>query len=206
MPECPYCGETVGEGDAELAHLASEHDDELGRIDRRRVDQWRGVGDDDESSAAFLGIVALGVVLVLGVGAVVFAMGGNTGGEEDVHEHGTLVVEIDGERIDFDQSKYHNARGFHFHEFDGEVWHMHPSEPGRLTLAEAMARLGIELEENAIAIDGTRYDGDDSDTTVEITVNGEEVNPATYELRGTTVEGATRGEGDDVRIVVETSG
>ena len=43
MPECDYCGATHdGEG-AHLDHLESEHYDELGPIDKRRVDD-RGSG------------------------------------------------------------------------------------------------------------------------------------------------------------------
>lgn len=74
-------------------------------------------------------LIVIGVVL-LGVSAFY--------GEEHVHEHGTLIVEINGERVDFDQPQYHEPDRFHFHQGDGMTWHMHPD---RLTFEEAMSEL-----------------------------------------------------------------
>ena len=44
MEECDYCGATFEEEEPLLGHLRHEHYEELGRIDRRRVE---GIGDED---------------------------------------------------------------------------------------------------------------------------------------------------------------
>ncbi|ELZ10989.1 hypothetical protein C479_09268 [Halovivax asiaticus JCM 14624] len=54
----------------------------------------------------------------------------------------------------------------------------------------------VDARSDSLADDGTTYRGDESGTTVSITVNGNEVDPATYR----------RKDGDDVRIVVESDG
>jgi sulfur carrier protein ThiS len=100
---------------------------------------------------------------------------------------------IDGERMSFSSSQYTGAQDFHFHG-SGPRWHMHPNPPERLTLAEAMQRLGIELGENSVTVEGQTYDASDSGTSLTVRVNGEPVTPSAYELQ----------ESDHVRITVQT--
>lgn len=194
MPDCDYCDATFEDEAAYLDHLEADHARELGAIDQRRIEQ-RGAADGDGGTSSTAVYAAGGLVLLLGAAAVVYGVVSVIGAEGQVHEHGTMEVVIDGQPVDFQQPQYQNANGFHFHP--GETgWHMHPSEPGRLTLAEAMDRLGIEVTEETVTFDGETYDDADPDTDVRIAINDEPVDPETAELH----------DGDHVEIVVETDG
>ncbi|PSQ50669.1 hypothetical protein BRD19_00330 [Halobacteriales archaeon SW_7_65_23] len=77
MPDCTYCGESF-DGEAEyVEHLRDQHDeDELSRVDRRRVKQQEGNDKTDLPLAA----IAIGVAIVAALGAMVyfFALGGSS--------------------------------------------------------------------------------------------------------------------------------
>lgn len=195
MPDCGYCDASFDDEAAYLDHLRTDHEGELGPIDRRRV-------ETDSGDGLPTGPIALGLVLVAAaavVGYVMFLPAGGDGGSGPggpydlgaVHYHGTLEVVIDGQRVDFARSKYQlQADPFHFEGGDGERWHVHARN---VTLAWAMESLGIPVTAETVTFEGTTYDDADPDTTVSITVDGEPVTPATYVLQ----------EGDTVRIVVE---
>lgn len=200
MPDCDYCGAEFPDEAAYLDHLDAAHADELGRIDRRRLERRTGgeegvgrtVSDGlDRISSALPGgtvaLVALFGLVALLVGVVLLD---STIALNGVHEHGTLVVEIDDERVDFDQSQYHEPDRFHFHAGDGETWHMHPD---RLTFEAAMDDLGIPVTETSVTVDGTTYDDADPDTTVRMAIDGE---PAELDQE--------LFDGDEIEIVVET--
>lgn len=203
MPDCGYCDESFADESALDAHLAEAHADELGPIDRRRVERRQ----DDGGSGMDAGLVALLAVLGIGTALVIyvvfFAGGGGTGVSpddvartptdlNDVHFHGTINVSIAGDPIDFSRSEYQNPRAypaFHFERGDGTTWHGHARG---ITLEYAMATVGIGLEQDRVTFDGRSYDGSEDGTTVRITVNNESVAPTTYVLR----------EGDHVHILV----
>lgn len=192
MVECRYCGADFPDEEAHLDHLEAEHAGELGPIDRRKLGK-RTESDREIPQIAYqIGGVAVLVVMLglLAWGLIAFA-GDSSGGGERVHEHGTLVVEVDGDPIDFDQPQYHEAEGIHFHPGDGSTWHMHFD---RLTFAEAMSRLGMPVSETSVTIDETTYDAEDSGVSVTMQINDE---PAELdrELR----------EGDRIEIVVTTA-
>lgn len=203
MADCEYCDAAFEDEDALLEHMAEAHEGDLGRIDQRRVAQRGGGSSEGVSSTVVYGVVGLVIVGIVagGVYAAVTVFEG--GAPERVHEHGTINMTVDGERVPFSSSQYTGAQDFHFHG-GGPTWHMHPAEPGRLTLAEAMDRLGIEVTEDRVVFEGTTYDASDPGTAIEITVNGEPVDPGEYELhgRGPTSDAE---QGDHVRIIVETS-
>lgn len=198
MPDCGYCDESFDDESAYRDHLRAEHADELGPIDRRRV-------ETDGGSGLPTGPLALGLVLVVSaavVGYVVFLPGG--GGADaatdgpvnvgSVHYHGTMEVVVDGDPVDFSQPEYQyrntGVDAFHFEAGDGTTWHGHAEE---VTLAWAMESLGIGVTPETVTFDGTTYDDADPDSNVTITVDGEPVTPSSYVLQ----------EGDAVRIVVE---
>ncbi|MFB6312202.1 MAG: hypothetical protein ABEH64_13595 [Salinirussus sp.] len=204
MPECAYCGESFEDEDAHLKHLRDEHKDELGSIDRRRVADLDGDGDRNLPTGPLVlgGVIVLAVIVVAYV--ILFAGGG--GGEGpgsfgSAHEHGTIEMIVLGEQVDFSNEQYQLAADrFHFEGGNGDVWHAHATG---VTLQWGMNTLpGIELTADSVTYEGTTYrDGDGYE--IEITVNGEPVNPETYVLDG--VENPPYDRGDNVRIVVRES-
>ncbi|WP_290819152.1 hypothetical protein [Halovivax sp.] len=207
MTDCEYCAESFPREDAYLDHLAEVHRDELGRIDRKRVERHRGSLSDDDGDGpnkiVLYGLGVMFVLLIIGTIAAVLAMGGEDGGDERVHEHGYITLDVDGEYYDFDRPEYYyeegNAGTFHFHGGEqhrhdpdrGEYyWHMHWD---RVTLAEAMDDVDKPITATSIEVDGEVYDDEDPDTDVEIVVNGDPASPDT-ELH----------DGDHIEITVET--
>jgi hypothetical protein len=182
MPDCDRCGASFDGEDAYLGHLASEHPDDLGPIEQRRV------ADRDDGEFPTGPVVIGGIFLVVAAvveDTVLVAGGGGSGGEPygvgERHYHGTIEVVIDGERIDFSRSRYQlRDDAFHFEGGVGERWHVHARG---VTLAYALSTLGIEVSETAVTFEGTTYRASDPDTTVEVTVNGESVTPSEYVLR-----------------------
>ena len=221
MPECNYCGDSFGDDQSHLEHLRDEHEEELGTIDRRRVEEELSTSNDGGLPT---GPVVLGIVLAVAiaiVGYVIFVHGaGGAGGAGTVngidvaqtpgqpsqseHGHGLINVTIDGQELDFSQARFQRPRefsAFHFEGGDGRIWHKHASG---VTLEYAMATLGIDVSENSVTFDGTTYRDSDPGTNVTVTVNGEPVDPETYELSGTGDQSPE--QGDFIRIIVTAEG
>lgn len=215
MPNCDYCSSSFADEDEYIRHLKAEHADELGPIDRRRV------SEGSESDGLPIGAIALGTILLAAialVGYIVFITVSDSTADQatydpDVHDHGTIEVIIDGEELDFsDNSTYiENDQVFHFHgdeteQYGTHVWHVHGRD---VTLQYALETVGIEVNDDGTALthDGQTYDANDPGTEIRITVNGESAEPGSYVLDGVEpMDAAAAGEGDDVRIVVETDG
>lgn len=126
----------------------------------------------------------MGLLVVVGLLFGLFTAYVNGVGGIYPHDHGELDVTVDGESINFDQSEHHNQHPtFHFHEGYGQTWHHHPESPlqpwefERMTVAEALATLDMAVTESTFTLDGTTYDDDHSETTVEIEVNDTSINP-----------------------------
>lgn len=220
MPDCDYCGDAFDDEQSLLEHLDAEHGSELGAIDRRRVDAAGGSDDDGLPTGPIVLGVILGISALIG-GYVVFAggFGGSDGGtsvngidvertpgqvSEAAHGHGTIEMTVDGQRVDFGAAEYQRPRefdAFHFEGGDGRVWHKHADG---VTLEYAMATLGIDVSQEGVTVNGETYRDNDANTTVSVTVNGEPVAPASYELKGASAANAA--DGDTVRIVVTTDG
>jgi hypothetical protein len=163
MRDCPHCSASFEADDevAYLEHLRDEHPDEFGSVDRRRLDQLGGDGDDGVSSTALL----LGGLTVVVVGIVVFVTFGLGGSSPDegvaaartpsnvggAHYHGTMEMVVLDDRVDFSQQEYQlQANAFHFEGGDGRVWHGHAEG---VTLEWAMASLGIEVTESSVTFE-----------------------------------------------------
>jgi hypothetical protein len=191
MPECDYCGASHDTEGAHLDHLESEHYDELGPIDKRRVD------DRNEGSGFPTGPVAVGVVLLAAVGIVgyvVFVLGGtgaaSVGQAGTAHYHGTIEMTVLGNDVDFSRDRYQlRDDRFHFEGGDGTRWHAHATG---VTFQYAMNALGfdVELGPKTLVAGDTYTDGEGYEVVFE--VNGNEVTDLNYVLK----------EGDHVRIVV----
>jgi sulfur carrier protein ThiS len=195
MEECDYCGESFEGEKAYVKHLRTEHVDELGPIDRRRV------GADDEGGSDLpVGPLALALVIGATVAIVAyvtfFAGGGGTasgsvGPAGSAHYHGSMEVVVLGERVDFSRSEYQlRDDRFHFEAGDGTQWHAHATG---VTLDYAMESLGFDVTRTSFTYQGTTYRDSSEEYTVRVTVNGDRVTPEEYVLQ----------EGDRVRVVVE---
>lgn len=205
MPDCDYCDQSFPDEGSLLEHMGEAHEGELGRIDQRRVEEH--YGGDDEGLSTRVGYAIVGIVIVAVIGGALYAAVGafSDSPPERIHEHGTIEMTINNESVDFDQPRYHSPQDsrhqdIHFHRGQGDTWHMHPDPPERYTISEAMAILGIEVTEDSVTYQGETYSDDDPNTTVEVRVNGEPVDPESYELQG--AESAANG--DRIEIVVET--
>lgn len=206
MPDCDYCGETFGGEEAYLRHLGDEHEEDLGRIERRRVEDL-SAADEGRSiptgPAVLVGVFALALALVA---YVIFFFGGGGGGGASslgqvgsAHEHGTMEMRVLGERVDFGQPKYQTvADRFHYESGNGRVWHKHATG---VTLAWAMDTLDIGLTEDSVTYQGTTYRDSSPQYNVTITVDGDPVDPQSYVLKGVP-QGTPPEQGDQVRIVV----
>ncbi|MXR50096.1 hypothetical protein GRX03_00535 [Halovenus sp. WSH3] len=213
MPECDYCADSFSDEDAYLRHLAEEHEGELTRIDQRRVASMRG-GSDSGPSNATIGLAGLSVVMLLAVGLTGYLIVGGSGeGPTDqgaVHEHGTMEITIDGQRLDLTSAEFAGADGaFHFHgneqqEYGAAVWHKHARG---VTLQYALGTLGVEVNDDGteLTYDGTTYSEDNPNTSIDIEVDGEAVEPGTHEVAGVADESAAaNGEGQDIVVNVTT--
>ena len=206
---CPYCGDSLADDDYD-AHLRREHAAELGPIDRRRVGQ-SARESGGRSLALYAGVGLLLALFVVGYALVFLGPGAATSSaavqpdaSTPTHEHGTITVQYDGTEVAFEDPQYAEIDDcFHFHDYatDG-VWHVHCEN---VTIEYALETLGMDVTADSFAIDGESFSEDDGDT-VSVIVNGEAVDPQTYELQGVaSVDEAGDGAGDHVEIVAESA-
>jgi hypothetical protein len=220
MPDCDYCGESFGDEQSYLEHLADAHEGELGTIDQRRVAE--NVDTSDETGLP-IGPLVLGFVLAVAVALVAYVTlflgsgsAGNSGTvngfeidqmpgqvSQSEHGHGLINVTIAGNELDFSQPRFQvgqtGARAFHFEGGNGRIWHKHA---GGVTLEYAMATLGIGVTGDTVTYEGTTYRESDAGTNVTVTVNGQSVDPSSYLLSGASDESPE--QGDFIRIIVTT--
>jgi hypothetical protein len=215
--QCGYCAATFEDETPYLRHLGDEHADDLGPIERRRVESLR-FDDEGPTMAMYggaVGALAVGVLLAYllffsgggagDAGGVSNAGGGNhASGAADasglarpeavgsVHYHGTIDASIAGRDLDFGRQQFQlRADAFHFENGEGQRWHVHARQ---VTLAWAMRTLGIDVTNGTVSYQGTTY-GDDGGETATVTVNGGSVTPTDYVLQ----------QGDEIRIVADTA-
>jgi sulfur carrier protein ThiS len=207
MNKCQYCGREFNGESAHHDHLRAEHAEELGPIDRRRLESE----DGDRSRTP---VVLAGIVLMLALGVMIGAgyvlldggggdNGGGSAGSSDagavartptgvgsVHYHGTIEMRVTGQSVDFSRSQYQlQADPFHFENGNGDRWHVHAED---VTLEYAMSTLGIGVTNESVTYEGETYRSG-GNTNVTVAVNGEPVTPSEYVLQ----------EGDRVRIAVQ---
>ncbi|WP_256391960.1 hypothetical protein [Natronoarchaeum rubrum] len=116
----------------------------------------------------------------------------------DVHKHGQLYLELDGESIALgteEENWEQNGADEHFYftEGDSTTWHLRSRG---VTLEYALNAIPtLEATADSLTYDGTTYeDGDDA--SVSFRVNGESVDFEQYALE----------HGDEIRITVDTDG
>lgn len=204
MHECNYCDESFKSEDDYVSHLAGNHDGELSRVDKRRVEQLdTSVTPDslDFRSVATAGVIIVAILITIGL--VVFnpTQGPSQSGDTEVvptslgasHSHGGITVDILGEELDFSQPSYQLQDDFfHFEGGIGDEWHIHGN---RVTLEYALQSLDIEVTSDSVVYDGTTYNNSSTEYDVNVTVNGEPVEPEQYLVKN----------GDFIRVSVQQS-
>ncbi|WP_267640897.1 EGFR-like transmembrane domain-containing protein [Haloarchaeobius amylolyticus] len=204
MYDCDHCGGSFDEEAAYLRHLRDEHHDELGRIERRRVD---GLDDGGGPPTSTIALGVAGVLFALIVGGLLVSLGsGNSSAGAattfvddsvrqpaslgTVHEHGPMTVTVDGRSLDFSQNKYQLQDDFfHYENGDGSTWHVHGQG---VTLEYALESLGMGVTQNGFAFGDEVYRASEGSTVV-YEVNGQPVDPERYVLQ----------DGDRVRVVAD---
>ncbi len=112
------------------------------------------------------------------------------------HPHGTLSATVDGQETNFSRERFvMNDPYFHFHgDENASRWHAHSLN---LTAGYALSTFpGFDVTNGTVTHNGTTYDPSDPGTSVNVTVNGESVDPDRYVLK----------DGDDLRLVVNETG
>lgn len=105
------------------------------------------------------------------------------------HSHGQLNVTVEGEQIDMTQDKYTMAdEYFHFHGDEGaKRWHAHSLN---VTTSYAISTFpGMNLTSDSFTYEDTTYGEETPGTSLNVTVDGEPVDPESYVLKdGDTLE------------------
>lgn len=196
---CNYCSDSNFESEDDLyQHIRSEHDEEeVSQIDARKVRKQYGgfegspVGFMKKYGMLFAG--AFVAAIVVGIVAYTVFMGGSNGENSSeqfshvettpsgtAHYHGQFYMSINGNNVDFSQQQYQlQDNSFHFESGEGVRWHGHANN---ITIQYALATLDIKLTEDYVTVNGDKYERG-SEAEVSVTVNGSEVDPATYTLQ-----------------------
>lgn len=207
MPDCEYCDSSFEDRNAYLSHLDADHDrDELSRIDQRRIES-SDVGGDGLIPDIDVGKVALVVLAgVLFGGMLGYVAFGTPGGSSNLagdvkqkptgvgnaHYHAEMTLTIDGEQVDFSKSKYQlQADAVHFETGNGQKVHVHAE---KVTIEYLFATLGFEITSSSFESDDMTVT-EDGAGTVEVIVNGTEVDPQTYVIQ----------PDDEIRVIVESA-
>lgn len=213
MEHCQYCEASFDDEEAYLEHLHAAHDtEELGRIDRRRVEEFASEGWDLPVGPLIIGGLVVLTALVIAYVSFGVNAGGSTVAAGDVArtptdvgsadaEYGTINLSIDGEAIDFSKDRYRTGdQAFAFAADDGDVWW---TEAENVTLEYALATVSIEVTETSVRSPNRRFQDTDPGTEVRVRVDGEPVDPSTYVLAGAPSRDRAD-EGDHVNISVRT--
>jgi hypothetical protein len=112
MIECDYCGTEVDEADY-LDHLRADHREELGTIDRRRVEQataGREANDRLLGGRAFYLLPAVGIAIAVVAFVYLSGGGGGEGSATGLPERGDEALLTDVERVPSEGTE-HVTRG-----------------------------------------------------------------------------------------------
>lgn len=202
MNDCNYCDESFTSEDDYVSHLAGNHDGELSRVDKRRVEQLDTSPTPDSidfRSVATGGVIVVAILITIGL--VVFnpTQGPAQSGDAEVtptslgasHIHGPISVEIQDEQLDFSEPVFQLQDDFfHFEGGNGDRWHIHGN---RVTLEYALQSLDIDVTADSVTYDGTTYNDSSAEYNVTVTVNGDTITPSEYILT----------DGDAIQVTVQ---
>ena len=118
-------------------------------------------------------------ILLVGYGLFSIISGPQIGPVGSTHEHVDVLVYIDGEPLDLNQSRYAMKSGYgHIHGGEGDIMHLHAIN---IPLSWFMESIDLSITLNSINVHGMEYSTDENNVFL-MFVNGEIITNVDYTL------------------------
>ena len=118
-------------------------------------------------------------ILLVGYGLFSIISGPQIGPVGSTHEHVDVLVYIDGEPLDLNQSRYAMKSGYgHIHGGEGDIMHLHAIN---IPLSWFMESLDLSITLDSINVHGMEYSIDENNVFI-LFVNGEIITNVDYVL------------------------
>ncbi|QLG60381.1 hypothetical protein [Halorarum salinum] len=118
--------------------------------------------------------------------------GNDTSTNASAEADGKLTVVVAGDEVALQEQSQSEGSAFWIDVDDPHAWHASDAEQ---PVAEALSTLGIDAGPDELSYDGETYSAGDDGTSINVRVNGEEVDPTEHTLS----------DGDEVWVTVETA-
>ena len=118
-------------------------------------------------------------ILLVGYGLFSIISGPQIGPVGSTHEHVDVLVYIDGEPLDLNQSRYAMKSGYgHIHGGEGDIMHLHAIN---IPLSWFMESIDLSITPDSINVHGMEYSIDENNVFI-LFVNGEIITNVDYVL------------------------
>ena len=118
-------------------------------------------------------------ILLVGYGLFSVVSGPQIGPVGSTHEHLDVLVYIDGEPLDLNQSRYAMKSGYgHIHGGEGDIMHLHAIN---IPLSWFMESLDLSITLDSINVNGMEYSADENNVFL-MFVNGDTITKVDYVL------------------------
>lgn len=118
-------------------------------------------------------------ILLVGYGLFSILSGPQIGPVGSTHEHLDLLVYIDGEPLDLNQSRYAMKSGYgHVHGGEGDIMHLHAIN---IPLSWFMESIDLSITPDSINVHGMEYSTDENNVFL-MFVNGDTITKVDYVL------------------------
>ena len=118
-------------------------------------------------------------ILLVGYGLFSVISGPQIGPVGSTHEHLDVLVYIDGEPLDLNQSRYAMKSGYgHIHGGEGDIMHLHAIN---IPLSWFMESIDLSITPDSIDVHGMEYSTDENNVFL-MFVNGDKITKVDYVL------------------------
>ena len=118
-------------------------------------------------------------ILLVGYGLFSILSGPQIGPVGSTHEHLDVLVYIDGEPLDLNQSRYAMKSGYgHIHGGEGDIMHLHAIN---IPLSWFMESIDLSITPDSIDVHGMEYSTDENNVFL-MFVNGDKITKVDYVL------------------------
>jgi len=118
-------------------------------------------------------------ILLVGYGLFSIVSGPQIGPVGSTHEHLDVLVYIDGEPLDLNQSRYAMKSGYgHIHGGEGDIMHLHAIN---IPLSWFMESIDLSITPDSINVHGMEYSTDENNVFL-MFVNGDTITKVDYVL------------------------